>query len=290
MTRLERRCRLLLLAYPAAYRRERGEEIIGTLLEAMPAGRSWPLARDIRALVMGGLRARAAVNRRLTTAANLRIAVIVGTTAYVAFSALAYLRVALLVLTAPTGRAYPAGWLLLAVAALVASTVAVVWVSIRRAALLAVTIAAAAGVSLAGAWRPAAFGWPVTELACLATLAVLAGRGERPGRRWLWLVLLVGAMPVVAGLMPAAGTYVFGTLLVALGIVSVLWVVIDARPAIATAAFLLAFWLPSGIDNLSMGNGIAAGVPLLAIITVVTAIAVWLLRRQSARITAGHEH
>ncbi|MGB6453627.1 MAG: hypothetical protein WBH47_03965, partial [Streptosporangiaceae bacterium] len=57
---LERHCRLLLRAYPAAYRQDRGEEIIGTLLEATPAGRSWPLHRDIRGLVVGGLRARAA--------------------------------------------------------------------------------------------------------------------------------------------------------------------------------------------------------------------------------------
>ena len=33
---LERRCRRFLRVYPAAYRRERAEEIIGTLLEATP--------------------------------------------------------------------------------------------------------------------------------------------------------------------------------------------------------------------------------------------------------------
>jgi hypothetical protein len=36
----ERRARMLLRAYPAAYRHERGEEIIGTLLEATPANRT----------------------------------------------------------------------------------------------------------------------------------------------------------------------------------------------------------------------------------------------------------
>jgi hypothetical protein len=34
MTRLERHARWMLRFYPAAYRRERGEEMIGTLLEA----------------------------------------------------------------------------------------------------------------------------------------------------------------------------------------------------------------------------------------------------------------
>ena len=35
--RLERRARTLLRAYPADYRRDRAEEVIGTLLEATPA-------------------------------------------------------------------------------------------------------------------------------------------------------------------------------------------------------------------------------------------------------------
>lgn len=64
MNPLERRCRLLLQAYPAAYREVRGEEIIGTLLEATQPGRSWPLSRDIRGLIFGGLRARAVIDAR----------------------------------------------------------------------------------------------------------------------------------------------------------------------------------------------------------------------------------
>ena len=59
MTPLERRCRWLLLAYPASYRRSRGEEMLGTLLEASPPGRRWPSVCDARALVIGGLRVQA---------------------------------------------------------------------------------------------------------------------------------------------------------------------------------------------------------------------------------------
>lgn len=58
MSPLERHCRWLLLAYPAWYRRERSEAMLGTLLEASPPGRGWPTFRDTRALIMGGLRAR----------------------------------------------------------------------------------------------------------------------------------------------------------------------------------------------------------------------------------------
>ncbi|HUA40977.1 MAG TPA: hypothetical protein VMA32_05410 [Streptosporangiaceae bacterium] len=56
MTTLERHCQLLLRVYPAEYRDVRGEEIIGTLLEATPPGRSWPRLRDIWGLIFGGLR------------------------------------------------------------------------------------------------------------------------------------------------------------------------------------------------------------------------------------------
>jgi hypothetical protein len=61
VTPLERRCRLLLRAYPGWYRRERAEEMLGTLLEASLPGRSWPSARDARALIIGGLRVRGPV-------------------------------------------------------------------------------------------------------------------------------------------------------------------------------------------------------------------------------------
>ena len=286
MTALERRCRLLLRAYPAAYRRERGDEIIGTLLEATPPERSWPLARDVRALAVGGLRARAALNRRLTTATNLRIAALVGVAGYLAFSAVAYLVVAVHALVG-LDVAHQAFWPALAVSVLVGVAVALSWVSSRRAVLLAAVLVAAVAVSLTGGWGHLNFGWPVTELACLAALALLAGRAERPGGRWLWPVALVAVLPLVASFLPGAERLVFGRLLVVVAIAGVLWVVIDARPALATATFLLAFWLPSGINSLANGAGIAAGVPLLAIVAAVAALAVWRLHRQSARITAG---
>jgi hypothetical protein len=58
VTPLERRCRWLLFAYPAWYRRERAGEMLGTLLETSPPGKRWPSFRDTRSLVAGGLRVR----------------------------------------------------------------------------------------------------------------------------------------------------------------------------------------------------------------------------------------
>jgi hypothetical protein len=78
MTRLGRRTRLLLRAYPAGYRCAHAEEIAGTLLEATAAGRAWPLPRESRALIMAGLRARAAANGRLGMWAGLRLAALLG--------------------------------------------------------------------------------------------------------------------------------------------------------------------------------------------------------------------
>jgi hypothetical protein len=50
--------RALLLAYPAAYRGERGEEIVGTLLDGARPGQRWPSPREACGLVVGGLRSR----------------------------------------------------------------------------------------------------------------------------------------------------------------------------------------------------------------------------------------
>ncbi|MEU1687195.1 hypothetical protein [Micromonospora sp. NPDC005707] len=55
---LARRYRRLLLAYPSAYRRERGEEILGLLLDSAPAGRTRPTLREAADLVRAGLRCR----------------------------------------------------------------------------------------------------------------------------------------------------------------------------------------------------------------------------------------
>ncbi|MDG4822646.1 hypothetical protein O7635_12375 [Asanoa sp. WMMD1127] len=58
MKPLERRYRRLLLAYPRAYRRDRGDEMVTTLLEGAPPGRVRPPAGDVWDLLRGGLRQR----------------------------------------------------------------------------------------------------------------------------------------------------------------------------------------------------------------------------------------
>ncbi|GLX00495.1 hypothetical protein [Microtetraspora sp. NBRC 16547] len=58
MTPLERRYRLLLLAYPPAYRAAHGKELLGVLLDCAAPGRTTPEVRESAGLVTGGLRER----------------------------------------------------------------------------------------------------------------------------------------------------------------------------------------------------------------------------------------
>ncbi|GAA4466034.1 hypothetical protein [Phytohabitans houttuyneae] len=58
MSHLERRYQRLLFTYPRAYRRSRGEEMVGLLMDAAPPGRTRPTLREAANLVRHGLRAR----------------------------------------------------------------------------------------------------------------------------------------------------------------------------------------------------------------------------------------
>jgi len=60
---LERSYRRLLLAYPRRYRRERGTEILTTLLDAARPGQRRPTRREAIDLLLGGLRRRLAIPR-----------------------------------------------------------------------------------------------------------------------------------------------------------------------------------------------------------------------------------
>jgi hypothetical protein len=281
ITMLERRCRLLLRAYPVAYRAERGEEIIGTLLEATPGDRAWPLPRDIRCLAIGGLRARAQLNRCNTTAANLRVAVLVGVATYLAYSVTGIL--SSLVVAAEHGsidlrgtQPRPFDWPVLVVATSVVVTLVLAWLSRRRAIVVAGALPAVAALAGVGQW----WTYVVIDLACLAVLIALAGQ-ERPDRRWWWLIGLIALAQLLEGTGPAGvGVVAAQCLLLTVAIVSIAWLAIDARPAIAIVVFLLAAWLPSAIENLA--TGVFSNLPLLGICAAVAAPAVWLLRRQSA--------
>jgi hypothetical protein len=76
----------LLRWYPAAYRAERGAEIVDTYLDLAPAGRRWPRPGDVVDLVAGGLRQRLRARDALGLADALPLA---GTIALTAATVLA---------------------------------------------------------------------------------------------------------------------------------------------------------------------------------------------------------
>lgn len=289
MSALERPCRLLLRAYPAEYRQDRGEEIIGTLLEVTPEGRAWPLARDVRSLITGGLRARAALNQQRTTATNLRVAVFSGAASSLVCTAASDASFAVFTFTHRHGAWRLTEWPLLLTGILIVAAVALSWLCGRKAVRLGGTFAAAValflGPAIAGALGWSAFFASLPMLACLAVLALLAGRAERPGGRWFWPAAPVVALVPVSYVAPGVGSLPALGLLEALGLVSLLWIVVDARPAIAMSVFVLALWLALGFVYLSTGGYVTAATPLLLVIAVAP-LAAWQLRRQSARGTA----
>lgn len=76
--RLARRYRRLLLAYPRAYRRFRGDELLGALLDAAPPGRTRPTVRETSDLVRHGLRARLGRPASRTVVAWALLASVIG--------------------------------------------------------------------------------------------------------------------------------------------------------------------------------------------------------------------
>ena len=281
MSTLERHCQLLLRAYPAAYRAPRGEEIIGTLLEATAPGRSWPVLRDVRCLLAGGLRARAAQRQQFTTAGNLRVAVLAGVAAYLAYAAStvlsSYVRSALM----PSPQYMTSGWMLAPVVLPLIPT-ALAWLSCRRLVVLAGALPAAAAICYTGPWQGLFVGSTVVRLVCLTALVALAGYAERPRWRWFWPLGLLAIAPLLSAVAGRLTSPTLSAIMLALGVLGIAWIVIDARPAIAMAVFLVALQLPLTIGFLAMGAGFQVSMLFLLVVTAVLAAAVWRLRRQSA--------
>lgn len=59
---LERRYRRLLSAYPGSYQRERGDEILATLLDMSAPDRRWPAPREVAGLLVGAARTHVRIN------------------------------------------------------------------------------------------------------------------------------------------------------------------------------------------------------------------------------------
>jgi hypothetical protein len=284
MTSLERRGRLLLRAYPAAYRAQRGEEIIGTLLEATPAGRRSPTLRDGAALLIGGLRARVGQYRGLGAAASMRQAALLAAAIYLGFAASDYL---------PSGLTLPG----------------LILVSASLLPWLVGAIAASGAVAYLSWTFPAAPPrevWPslAAILLPLVALAVLARDTGRLPRAWACLPG-VAAVADLAGLAaPAFRWYALDSvptmqnlLIIGMVVIALGWIAVDARPALGlaivlgfsvltTSAKTLTLWLPRGFPMSNASILVAqleARWVWLACPVVLAVLALWRLRSQAVR-------
>ena len=294
--KLERRARALLRAYPAEYRHGRAEEIIGTLLEAAPPGRSFPSAREAWSLLAGGRHARATRNRRLGVKANVRLALLLGISIYLTFCFGLTVALAL----AQRALGFPAGdeasWLVTAAAVLGVAAALAPWLGSR----VAVTaLAIPAGVLFAYAELSGTHGEATTMsvaefLILLAALAALSGGPVRLPRSWLWLsgafslALVAGRLlsPRHAPSSALEWSLELGAL-VLLAVVVVCWLVTDARPALALCLAVLLETVTGALSNLIFGDYLNVWLDLLLIqfafvLPVLLPVAWLLLRRQKA--------
>jgi hypothetical protein len=271
VTRLERRARLLLRAYPPDYRADRAEEMLGTLLEAARPGQEWPSVRDARSFLRGGVAARAARNRRLGLRTSLRQAATLGLVLYVSQVAATWVSFPLFLVGAsfPLFRAGASRQALqeLLMASLLVAAFLAVWTGRR----VVVAICGAAGIvvtvySNRGDQSPPGHQswWTVPEhlaefvpvtLTMLALIA-LTRRHERLPRSWLLLACLPVAVSATLALLirhgrdlrdlfvavmdtlPVRGDIVEDAfLLVTVGCVG--WLVTDTRPALGVALFFV---------------------------------------------------
>jgi hypothetical protein len=288
-TPLEHHARSMLRVYPAVYRRERGEEIIGTLLEASD-GRTWPRLRDVRALTLGGLRARAAQNRQRTAEANLRVAVMAGLAIFAAFWFATHMDGGAQFVWFAPGSAAPvvwSSWLAVVTALLAGVTVVLAWTA-PRVGLLAGALAAAAVVVFAlvihDALRP-----HLVQVLGIAALAALAPRAGHPSRHWLWLPGVIAVSSPLIGLGMGDGwlgywfqRYTPELSLLAVVIAGILWIAIDARLMVAVLIFLALTFVQMAVME-PYGAAIEALLPYLLAVATLTLAGSWLLRRQSAR-------
>jgi hypothetical protein len=294
-SKLERRARALLRAYPAEYRYGRAEEIIGTLLEAAPPGRSLPAAREAWSLIAGGRHARAARNRRPGAKANLRLALLLGMSIYLS----AEFGLALVGVVLGFFPGDGTFWLTDTQLALGLAAALAPWLG-SRAATTALAIPAGALVAyvdLRGNHNSATIMSLAELLIVMAALAALSGGPVRLPRSWLWLP---GAFPLalVAGRLlsllhvlgpgPDLLSYLELSALVLLAVVVICWLVTDPRPAFALCLAVLLQIVMITLPELVYGDPFL--IPNLEFLLIVFAVvlpillpAAWLLlRRQKA--------
>ena len=258
-----------------------------TLLEATPEGRRRPLARDAWALIIGGLRARAAQNRRFTTSVNLRLAVMAGVSIYLGTVAAGDLETFFYSeLDRGVSMVGRLGWPALLAGLLIGAVVALAWLARRPAVVAAAALPAAAAAGYVGFSSGQFKAFVVTQLVYLAAVVALTIRAERRSAAWLWLVGAVVATlfwPAYLQFVSYLWVYIAPGMELCVVVLALAWVTIDARPLVAVATYFILSSVPLMLEELGSGISNWFDNPALFVACAIAALAVWRLRRQSAR-------
>jgi hypothetical protein len=270
VNRDERRCHRLLLAYPAAYRAERGDEILDTLL----ASGGSPGLRERLSLLVGGLRVRSAQNRRLPTRVNLRLCVLFGlavTLAQGITTGIVGTSTSVGGVDGPT--TYSVSWPMVLTGLAGLLTALSLWFGPR-----ALGGVAACGTAVLGLATGA--GMFFVAAAILAA-ALNLGR-ERMPRLWL-LPFGLMACSYLAGTLPGGSRFETAGLQACV-LVVLLLAFVDARPALGVCVTLLAAIAVNGVTTMTRPGtpGQATSLALEAAIVCAFALPLlWRTRRQA---------
>jgi hypothetical protein len=211
--RLERRYRRLLLAYPADYRAERGDELVDTYLDTIGPDRSRPSPQDTVDLLVGGVRQHLRARRASGFTGGVSIAAVL---ALATGSMLATIWLLAVEFTPMLDDYPPVGlsrvfqsvaafaWIAWLAAAVVFAVVPGRWCRRLIAASLVLMVVAKPVWLVATAVLGPGGGWfsnsPPSFVALLphAALGVLAlALPSRPGRVTRWVPVFVAAVPIV---------------------------------------------------------------------------------------------
>jgi hypothetical protein len=292
-SKLERRARTLLRAYPAKYRHGRTEEIIGTLLEAAPPGRSFPTAREAWSLIAGGRHARATRNRHPGVVANMRLALLLG----LSICLTDYMSV---VFGAPlAGKALgsqPGGgvpWLAGTTVVLGLAVALAPWLGSRAA-----TTAVAVPVGVLAVYGELGGNHSIGSqfallLIVLVALVALSGGPVRLPRSWLWLPCAI-PLALAAGDLPSSGhplgpgrvAFLALSVWLLLAVVAACWLVTDPRPAFGLCAVRLLIIVLGSLSKLASPGSPPLNVLIVsflvnsAVLVPILLGAAWLLLRR----------
>jgi hypothetical protein len=241
---LERRYRLLMRSYPQTWLDERGEHLIGTLMEISESSQQWPKPREASSLLLSGIRVRAGADRLESPGRAWRDSIRPALVLLLALQIV--VQVWLTVLSFEDLNGAPVTWQLLAQPAVTCAISGGAALALL-AARLRLGVALALLTPLPAVLPPFNYTWDnyfvflvvVWWLPVIGLAIPLLRQPSAPGP-WRWQLAL--PMLVLASLLaPLSGLYLVALAALALLLAACLvWgIVIDPRPAIALGLLLL---------------------------------------------------